>query len=735
MATGPPTGGPAPLQVLEQSPPPTPTSWDGDRMFNIYIHDYCIKRGYVKTASELVEEAEIPAESTPPINAKQGLLFEWWSVFWVLFTAKSSGTGTDDALVYTQHQTQQANQRPGARPPQQPANARYMTTVNGTRPGAPQAPLPNGIPPTNSQPGQSIMPNGTQGGAFGAPVPPPNGMAGPSHPAVGTPAMMTGQRPGAVPQRGPNGAQFQSPIMTHSPQHSGPPPQQMGGNMGPQGSMHQMRGTMPPPGPPQGIMGNPQQSVPPFHPLPGSSNSHPNSPAAHAVSQSPSMANRQPQMQPGPNRNGGPEIRQLQESNVNSDLFKIDSQRLPVLKEEIGLTGVDLPSMSMEDKSRLVNLARERGALLPQAKPGPPQNAAAGPSSRMQQPMHQSRPLGPPFAQQGHQQQRTKRNSTSPGEENDQGQNDSSPPVNKRPRTSPAGQDQQQPPMAGLVYPPQQPMHGGPGGPQHPQGGMMPMMAGANGSFASGPRMVNPPMPGPHMANTMMANPMTQYRQNMTAIHKNSLPPGALNMMPPSAPSPASTDSPFPTSTDGLQSRPGTGQFPGNRPPQQQNKPMAMMPPPSPSAKPKEGDGNGNGNPPSVHSSPHNLPAVAGGHGSQPPSQQSQGGGTGPPTPAQNAANIAAPSPSANMSHNQTPGSQQGPSNNQPPHPPASAPPSTNASNDLFMSTDLMQTLGMNAFDTFDSSLFQSDHMGTGGDLDFASMVNFEGSDLWGGFS
>jgi hypothetical protein len=65
-------------------------------------------------------EAEIPAESQPPINAKQGLLFEyvflkpscqcvrlyvfyrWWSVFWVLFTAKSSGSGSDDAILYTQ---------------------------------------------------------------------------------------------------------------------------------------------------------------------------------------------------------------------------------------------------------------------------------------------------------------------------------------------------------------------------------------------------------------------------------------------------------------------------------------------------------------------------------------------------------------------------------------------------------------------------------------------------------
>ena len=44
--------------------------------FNIYIYDYCMKRGFRKTAQELQNEASIPASAQPPINAKQGLLFE-----------------------------------------------------------------------------------------------------------------------------------------------------------------------------------------------------------------------------------------------------------------------------------------------------------------------------------------------------------------------------------------------------------------------------------------------------------------------------------------------------------------------------------------------------------------------------------------------------------------------------------------------------------------------------------
>ncbi|TDL26648.1 hypothetical protein BD410DRAFT_715769 [Rickenella mellea] len=54
-------------------------SWEGDKMFNIYIYDYCQKRGFKKTARELLLEADIATDSQPPINAKQGLLFE--SVF------------------------------------------------------------------------------------------------------------------------------------------------------------------------------------------------------------------------------------------------------------------------------------------------------------------------------------------------------------------------------------------------------------------------------------------------------------------------------------------------------------------------------------------------------------------------------------------------------------------------------------------------------------------------------
>ncbi|PPQ79826.1 hypothetical protein CVT25_002980, partial [Psilocybe cyanescens] len=127
LASGPQQSSPMQTDTSGSS---TQLSWEGDKMFNIYIYDYCFKRGFRNTARELMAEAEIVSDPTPPINARQGLLFEcapilfflpplssplpwktnlflylfftfrWWSVFWVLFQAKSNGGGNDDGLVY-----------------------------------------------------------------------------------------------------------------------------------------------------------------------------------------------------------------------------------------------------------------------------------------------------------------------------------------------------------------------------------------------------------------------------------------------------------------------------------------------------------------------------------------------------------------------------------------------------------------------------------------------------------
>ncbi|KAH9976558.1 hypothetical protein BJV74DRAFT_798678 [Russula compacta] len=104
----------------------------------------CISASHHKTASQLVsrDKANIAPESKPPINAQQGLLFEWWSIFWVLFQAKNSGSGSEDAIMYHKHQNQmraQAGHVPHPSVAQPPLG--WYPLLNGMT--GPVPPLPN----------------------------------------------------------------------------------------------------------------------------------------------------------------------------------------------------------------------------------------------------------------------------------------------------------------------------------------------------------------------------------------------------------------------------------------------------------------------------------------------------------------------------------------------------------------------------------------------------------------
>ncbi|KAF9512697.1 hypothetical protein BS47DRAFT_1042818 [Hydnum rufescens UP504] len=50
--------------------------WEGDKLLHIYMMDYCRKRNFTKTVQSLSSEADLAIETSAPINAPQGLLFE-----------------------------------------------------------------------------------------------------------------------------------------------------------------------------------------------------------------------------------------------------------------------------------------------------------------------------------------------------------------------------------------------------------------------------------------------------------------------------------------------------------------------------------------------------------------------------------------------------------------------------------------------------------------------------------
>lgn len=538
-------------------------------MFNIYIYDYCFKRGFRKTARELLAEADIPADSTPPINARQGLLYEWWSVFWVLFQAKSNAQGgTEDAQLYNMHM----RERHDANPP---------TRNNPSIPGAPSAvstaspqqrlPMPTGVPngtaPVSGPPyGQPQHPPGGSPMPFpmgGAPGPQVNGVMGshPPTPAGGPsqgplpqgshpggpqqpgfhpmmqqqPRQLNGPQPQPPSQQGPPSQPqqqrplgpnpnmpFQSPTLAaSSPNHGSgmPPPQQ---SSGPQPPMGNLGGPSPLLGRPGGMLppngGPPPQSMM-MHPQGGSM--HPNGTPTQQFQQVPNNGRppsrtNTPQMHPMMQQSPSLTNRQLMtDAAIAAEFSRLGHQLVSQLKSETELSSKDPNHFNIQDKRKIV--------LLHQSRSRPP-NATAGPSNpamTTNQP-----PRGPqqqPQMQQVQQPpQRGKRPSTSPGEEHDTlPRTESSPPDRKRPRRSPMENAQgnkpgnpmsfPSTPQQGPAIPPPQMGMGHPGlqqsgGPGNLQSNMM--MMGGRPMGPPGPmqgQMINGNIPPPPM---MQGQPM-----------------------------------------------------------------------------------------------------------------------------------------------------------------------------------------------------------------------------------
>ncbi|KAL2929350.1 Transcriptional corepressor LEUNIG [Bienertia sinuspersici] len=75
------------------------TNWEADKMLDVYIHDYFVKRKLHASAKAFQQEGKV---STDPvaIDAPGGFLFEWWSVFWDIFIARTNEKHSDAAASY-----------------------------------------------------------------------------------------------------------------------------------------------------------------------------------------------------------------------------------------------------------------------------------------------------------------------------------------------------------------------------------------------------------------------------------------------------------------------------------------------------------------------------------------------------------------------------------------------------------------------------------------------------------
>uniref|UniRef100_A0A7N0TEU0 Transcriptional corepressor LEUNIG n=1 Tax=Kalanchoe fedtschenkoi TaxID=63787 RepID=A0A7N0TEU0_KALFE len=86
------------------------TKWEADKMLDVYIYDYLMKRRFHNSAKAFQQEGEV---STDPvaIDAPGGFLFEWWSVFWDIFIARSNEKHSEAAASYIETQMIKAREQ------------------------------------------------------------------------------------------------------------------------------------------------------------------------------------------------------------------------------------------------------------------------------------------------------------------------------------------------------------------------------------------------------------------------------------------------------------------------------------------------------------------------------------------------------------------------------------------------------------------------------------------------
>ncbi|CAN8327009.1 unnamed protein product [Cochlearia groenlandica] len=86
------------------------TNWEADKMLDVYIHDYLVKRDLKATAQAFQTEGKVSSDPVA-IDAPGGFLFEWWSVFWDIFIARTNEKHSEVAASYIETQMIKAREQ------------------------------------------------------------------------------------------------------------------------------------------------------------------------------------------------------------------------------------------------------------------------------------------------------------------------------------------------------------------------------------------------------------------------------------------------------------------------------------------------------------------------------------------------------------------------------------------------------------------------------------------------
>lgn len=85
------------------------SNWEADKMLDVYIYDYLLKRNLQTTAKAFMAEGKVAADPVA-IDAPGGFLFEWWSVFWDIFIARTNEKHSEVAAAYIEAQQSKARE-------------------------------------------------------------------------------------------------------------------------------------------------------------------------------------------------------------------------------------------------------------------------------------------------------------------------------------------------------------------------------------------------------------------------------------------------------------------------------------------------------------------------------------------------------------------------------------------------------------------------------------------------
>ncbi|KAK6143997.1 hypothetical protein DH2020_020817 [Rehmannia glutinosa] len=87
-----------------------PRGFDLYNWLDVYIHDYLLKRNLHESAKAFLTEGKVATDPVA-IDAPGGFLFEWWSVFWDIFIARTNVKHSEAAAAYLETQQIKAREQ------------------------------------------------------------------------------------------------------------------------------------------------------------------------------------------------------------------------------------------------------------------------------------------------------------------------------------------------------------------------------------------------------------------------------------------------------------------------------------------------------------------------------------------------------------------------------------------------------------------------------------------------